>query len=426
VGIAVTRDDHNQTYGETTSAFGRDDHGAGFGETTSAPATIIPMTRTLRIEVPPAGSPRHATRTSVIERLLGLTASRAGTALYLTSQAPPHIRVDADVRVLEDEPPLSSTDVESAALELMPEAMRAAFRSGEPTEWVAEPGGIGPVRCSTFRDHRGPGAIFQLVSRRPVGAEHLGLTPEIIALATEADGHVLVAAPHANGKSTVLGALVDSINGQRANYVITLERQIRLVHDHRHALISQRALAGTADQMLAVARGALGERPDVLVIEELSSVELFQLALEAAGAGILVLASVTAPSTTAALTRLVELVPQDQRRDTQALLAERFRGAVAQVLLRNMAGGRVAAREVLLATSAVASMLSEGQFHDLPRAIESGRKFGLMSLTDALVNLVRNGSIDLREAYRKVENRDALVAALKRENVDTSMVERLA
>ena len=389
-------------------------------------ASVIPMTRTLRIEVPRAAPPRQPSARSEIERLLGIAAARGATALYLTTQASPFLRVDDDVQLLEGEPPMTSTEVESAVLELMPETTRDALRRGDPTEWVSELAEIGRVRCSTFRDYRGPGAIFQLNSFRPVGAEQLGLAPEIQALATETEGLVLVASPRGHGKSTLIGAFVDLINHQRSGYVIMLERQIRLVHEHDQALISQREVRGTADQVLNVARAALSENADVLVIDDLPSAELFQLALDAAGSGRLVFASVTAPSITAALTRIVELFPSDQRKEIQLLLAERLRGAVAQVLLRKTVGGRVAAREVVLATSTVARVLADGQLQDLPLAMESGRKYGLVSLTDSLVQLVRSGVVDAREAYRKADDRQALLLALKRENVDTSLVERLA
>ena len=387
--------------------------------------SVTPMTRTLRIDVPRVPS-RPLSARSGTERLLGIAAARGATALYLTTQAPPFLRVDDDVQVLEGEPPMTSTAVEAAVLELMPETMHDASRRGDPTEWVSELAEIGRVRCSTFRDYRGPGAIFQLSSFRPVSAAQLGLNPEIQALATETEGLVLVASPRGHGKSTLVSAFVDLINHQRSGYIITLEGQIRLVHEDDRALISQREVRGTADQVLNVTRAALTENADVLVIDDLLSAEVFQLALEAAGSGRLVIASLTGPSITAALTRIVELFPSDQRKDIQSLLAERLRGAVAQVLLRKAAGGRIAAREVVLATSAVGRVLAEGQLSDLPLAIDSGRKHGLVSLTDSLVQLVRGGVVDAREAYRKADDRQTLLLALKRENVDTSLLERLA
>jgi twitching motility protein PilT len=388
-------------------------------------AAVIPMLRTLRIEVPPSGPSRQA-KAPEVERLVALAAARGATALYLTTHSSPYIRVDADVHVLDGEPPLSAVDVESAVLEVVPETTREALRRGEPAEWVADFGDIGSVRCTTFRDHRGPGAIFQLISSRPTSAEQLGLAEEVRALATEIEGLVVVASPRANGKTTVLGSLVDSINRQRPAYVITLERQIHVVHEPQSALISQREVRGTKEELLNVARSAVRENPDVLVIEDLSSPDMCQVALDAAGAGVLVLTTVTAGSTTAALTRVVELFPPDKRRGAQALLAERLRGAVAQVLLRKTGGGRVAAREVLLATSSVTNAIADGRFEDLPQVIDSARKHGLVSLTEALVQLVRTGAIDLREAYRKTDDRNALVAALKRENLETSLLERLA
>ena len=450
VAAPAARDDHHDataapgheeraSYGELPSSTAREEHrsaaheGAaatredrsGFGDSTPI-ATIIPMTRTLRIEVPPPSPLRHTPRASQVERLLGLASSRHATALYLTTEAPPHVRSDAEVSVLEGEAPLTSADVEAAVLATMPDASRQAWRNGEPAEWATDVPGIGTVRCATFRDHRGPGAIFQIVSKRPVAAEQLGLPPEVRALATEAEGLVLVAATPGHGRTTLVGALVDLINKQRSNYVITLEREIRMVHDRQHALVSQRGISDAADHQLAAARAALREKPDVLVIDEIASADMLRLALDAAGACVLVVAGVTAPSATTALAQLVELVPREERRAILTTLAERLRGAVAQVLLRKPGGGRTAAREVLLTTAAVAAALSEDRLSELPAAIEGGHKFGLVTLTQSLTHLAKTGAVDLRELYRKSPDREALVAALKRQNVDIGLLERLA
>jgi twitching motility protein PilT len=460
------RDDYRSGFGEIAAPAARDEHHdataaplreerASYGDVPSTPAredyrsthevaastrddrsshsdyppvaTIIPMTRTLRIEVPPPPSLRHVTpRTTTIERLLNLASSRRAKALYLTTGAPPHVRTDAEVSVLDGEAPLTASEVESAVLELAPESSRQTVTSGDAAQWTTEVAGIGDVRCSTFHDHRGPGAIFQIISKRPVGAEQLGLPPEIRALATEAEGLVLVVSSPGHGRTTLVGALVDEINKHRSNYVITLEREICLIHDRHSALISQRQVRDTADQKLAAARAALREKPDVLVIDEITSADMLRLALEAAGAGVLVVAGVSAPSATVALTQLVELVPQDDRQTIVTLLAERLRGAVAQVLLRKPGGGRTAAREVVLTTAAVAAALADNRLRDLPSAIESGRKYGLVTLTEALTHLAKTGVVDLREVYRKAADRDALLAALKRENVDTGLIEQLS
>ncbi|MGE0864448.1 MAG: ATPase, T2SS/T4P/T4SS family [Vicinamibacterales bacterium] len=385
-------------------------------------APVLQLTRTVRIEVPqrPATS-----RASGIERLLRLAAARAASALFVTSDSRPSIRVDGDVRPLDGEAAMSRAEVEAAVMELMPASAQEAVGRGEPTEWITDFGETGSVRCITFTDHRGPGVVFRLMATRAATAEQLGLSREVQALATEPQGLVLVAGAHGTGRSTLLSALVDQVNRQRAEYVVTLERQIRFVHDNRIATVSQREIRGGADEALAAARAALREDPDVLVVDDLASAQMVPLLLDAASET-LVLVSITAPSATEAVERFIELAPASQRPGVQAAMAETFRGAVAQVLLKKSGGGRVAAREVLLATAAVSRAISDGIPGQLYVALEAGRKLGQVPLADAVAALVQSGAVDVREAFRKSPDRDRLLASLKREGIDTSAVERLA
>ena len=385
-------------------------------------APVLQMTRTVRIEVPPRAA---AMRGSGVERLLRLAAARAASALFVTSDCRPSIRVEGDIRPLDGEPPLSRADVESAVMEIVPEAEQEAVGRGESTEWLTEFADLGRVRCITFTDHRGPGVVFHMIATRAATAEQLGLSREVQALATEPQGLVLVAALPGNGKSTLVSALVDLVNRQRAEYVVTLERQIRLVHDNRTAIVSQREIRGGVDDALSAARAALREDPDVLAVDDLASAHMVPLLLQAASEG-LVFVSITAPSTIEAVERFVELAPADARAGVRATMAETFRGAVAQVLLKKSGGGRVAAREVLLATAAVVRVISDGSSGQLQAALEGGRKHGMVPLADALVGLVHSGVVDVREAFRKSPDRDRLLAGLKREGIDTSVVERLA
>ena len=176
-------------------------------------APVLQMTRTVRIEVPPRAA---AMRGSGVERLLRLAAARAASALFVTSDCRPSIRVEGDIRPLDGEPPLSRADVESAVMEIVPEAEQEAVGRGESTEWLTEFADLGRVRCITFTDHRGPGVVFHMIATRAATAEQLGLSREVQALATEPQGLVLVAALPGNGKSTLVSALVDLVNRQRA------------------------------------------------------------------------------------------------------------------------------------------------------------------------------------------------------------------
>jgi twitching motility protein PilT len=236
---------------------------------------------------------------------------------------------------------------------------------------------------------------------------------------------VLVTGQRASGKTTLLSALVDLINRQRAEYVITLERQIQLVHDNKSALISQREVRGSETDALAAAHGALRERPDVLVVDDLVSPHLVPLILTAASEGVLVFVSVAAAATADAVQRFVELAAPEMRPAVHHAMAESFRGAVAQSLLKKSTGGLVTAREVLLATAPVARMIGEGQFAQLPHAFEAGRQYGMQAFDDSLIEYVRVGLVDVREAFRKAPDRDRLLTGLRREGVDTRLVERL-
>ena len=388
------------------------------------PGVVLPMTRTVRLEGPPrVMSP---SRSSTVERLLRLAAARGASSLFLTAESRPYIRAEGDIRLLDGEALLSKAEVEAAVMEIVPEEVQDSVGGGEATEWIAELPELGRIRCTSFRDHRGPGVVFTMIATRAATAEQLGLPREVQALATEAQGLVLVAGSRGSGKSTLMSALVDLVNRQRAEYVITLERQIRLVHDNRAALVSQREIRGGADEALVAARAALRENPDVLVVDDLSSPQMVPLLLEAAADGLLVFVSITAPSTADALERLIDLAPAEMRISIQASMAESFRGAVAQVLLKKTGGGRVAAREILLATAAVTRLIGDGQLGQLPLALESGRRHGMVPMTDVLVGLVQAGVVDVREAFRKTHDRDRLLSGLKREGVDTSVVERLA
>lgn len=389
-------------------------------------ANVVPMTRTVRIEVLPRVSSSGSRTASDIERLLRVAASRGASALFLTSESRPWMRVDGDLRQLDTEPALSKADVERAVMEIAPESGHESIGRGEPTEWLVEFDGVGRIRCTTFTDHRGPGVLLRMIATRAATAEQLGLSREVQALATELQGLVLVAGSRSNGKSTLLSALVDLVNRQRAEFVITLERQIRLVHDHKSALVSQREIRGGAEETVAATRAALREGPDVLVVDDLVSPHMVPLLLTAASEGLLVLVSITAPSTADAVQRFIEVAPQEVRKAVQSATAEAFRGAIAQVLLKKAGGGLIAAREVLLATAPVSRVISEDQLGQLPLALESGRKHGMVSFTDALVDLVRSGTVDVREAFRKTPDRDRLLEHLKRDGVDTSAVERLA
>ena len=245
----------------------------------------------------------HATG---IDRLLRIAAARGASTLYLTSQSRPSIRVDGEISPIDGESVLSEGDVETLILDMIPERNREALRSQAGTEWMCDVADVGRIRCVTFRDHRGAGGIFHMIPARAISAEQLGLSREIQGLCAEADGLVLVAGPRSSGKSTLISAFVDLINRTRSEYIITIENQIKFVHENRGSLVSQREVRGDRNELLKVARAALRENPDVLVIEDFGSPEIVTLALDAAQSGHLVIGSLTAHTATDAVDRIID------------------------------------------------------------------------------------------------------------------------
>jgi twitching motility protein PilT len=387
-------------------------------------AVVVPLSR------PGAKAPHEPAAVTppddaALMRPLRAAAARGAATLYIVAQSKPMIRVEGEISALEGEPALSVAEVERLVAELAPPRKRDALQTGS-VEWLCDVPEVGRVRCLTFRDHRGPGVLFHMFPQRAIAGDQSALPREVQALLEQSDGLVLVSGTRASGKSTLLNAFVDLINNTRSDHVVTVESQIGFVHESRRSFVSQRETRGDSELAAAFARTALHEDPDVMVIEDLKTPDLVTAALDAAESGRLVLASVSALSTSAAVERLIELFPSERREKIRASLAGTLRGVVGQVLVRKAKGGRIAAREILVNTPAVAALVREGNTPQLPSALESGRHHGMVPLTDSLAAQVREGTVHAAEAYRKAPDRPALLEALKRDGIDTSFAERLA
>jgi twitching motility protein PilT len=393
---------------------------APLGET----GVVLPIVRpALKLQQPSphSSAPAASTEASLVELLRSAAAHRAST-VYAVVDTRPMMRVEGQINVVGTEASIAAGDVERFIFEFAPRNLVA----DTAPEWTCTVPGVGRVRCVTFHDQSGAGLIFHLPVADVSTAEEIGLGPEIQSLCGAADGLVVITGPRASGKSSMLNAFVDAINRTRYEHVITIESRIRVRHERRCSFISQREVRGDGDAIASAARSALREGADVLVIEDLRAPEALSAALDAARAGRLVLGSISAPSAPAALERLVDAFPADRRPQLRASLAGALRAVVAQVLVPKINGGRAAAREVLLSSPAVRKLLLEGATGQLPIAIESGRSLGMRPMVDALGALVRDGVVDIADACGVAPDRAALIAALERDGVDISGVERRA
>jgi twitching motility protein PilT len=384
-------------------------------EPAPAVAVVVPMARAnVRLE----SVPRQA-HVDPLQHLLQVGATHGASALYVAAQAKPSLRVDGEIHVL-DEQPLSEAELESGLRALLgARAHTDTFPVGdiEPFDVPS----VGRVQYFGFRDHRGLGGVFKMLPARAVSAQHVGLASPIQALCTEPEGLILVAGAHAAGKSTLVAALTDQINRTRRDHVITVENQIQFVHENHSAFVSQREARDERHFVEAV-RTAIKEAPDVLVVDHVMNADVAHATLEAAVNGHMVVAAVTASSTAAALERFVEFFGND-RAEARRTLAEHLRGVIMQTLLRKTGGGRAAAREVLVNVPAVGTLIADGQLGQLGSVMNGGRRIGMVPLNDALLALVQNGSLDVRQAYRKSPDQPEFVTMLNKAGMDTSFAE---
>lgn len=388
-----------------------------------ATGVVVPLQR---LGVPDEVGATPLSHGSRLDELIQRASSRGASTLYLVARSRPMVRVDGDVTGFDDERELETFEVDALIQELDIDPGGASQATSPIHEWIREVPDVGRVRCLSFHDHRGPGLLCRITAAQAASADQLGLAREIQNLVSWPDGLVLVTGHRLSGKSTLVSALVDLINQSRAVHVITFERQIRFVHESRRSFISQREVRGDAADLARAVRAAIREDPDVLVIGDMRAGEVVPVALEAAEAGRLVIGAFPAPGTVVALERLLEHVPAARRVEYRRMLAGTLRGVVGQVLLKKTGGGRLAARELLLNTPSVASLIAEGKLFELPKALDSGRQVGMVPLNDALAAFVRSGATDVREAYRGAIDRDGLVGVLRRAGIDTSFIERRA
>jgi len=387
------------------------------------PAVVVPLARNpIRADTSP---PQADDVRLALDRILRTAAARGASTVYLSSDAQPSLRVDGMLHVLDGEPALGPNHVAALLMALVPESGGHGLRTGTAAEWTSDVEHVGRVRCQSFSDYRGPGAVLRIMARAP-SVGQLGLAREVQALAGESEGLVVIAGPRSSGKRTLIAALVDLINRTRRVHVITIEREIAIAQTSGQSLLSQREIGGGDAQLLAAARAALREDPDVLVLEQIHTRELVDLALEASAKGHLVIGGMVARSASEAVDRALHFDAPERPRAIQRALADNLRGVVAQVLLPKAGGGRIAAREVLLASPTVAGLIAEGATAQLPMAIEGGRTLGMVSLVDVLVAYVQDGSVEISDACRYVNDREAFRMRLEQLGIDVAPLERLA
>ncbi|HSE53142.1 MAG TPA: type IV pilus twitching motility protein PilT [Gemmatimonadales bacterium] len=356
-----------------------------------------------------------------MERLLRRMVELGGSDLHLRSDAIPLLRKDGELLRL-DEPPISGARMEQLLQSIMTAEDYAGFTRDNDQDFAWEISGVARFRCNAGRDRYGPMAVFRQIPGEIKTVEDLGLSREVQNLCSLNRGLVVVTGPTGSGKSTTLAAMVDLINRTRSDHLITIEDPIEFVHQSKRCLVTQRQVGIHTRSFKTALRAALREDPDVVLVGEMRDLETISIAIETAETGHLVLGTLHTTTAASTLDRIIDQFPSDRQPQIRVMLSESLRGVVAQVLCRKVGGGRVAAREVLLSIPAVSNLIREGKTFQIPSIMQTNRKLGMVTLNDALLDLVESGTIEPKEAYLKSAEKTGLLASLKAKGVNTSFL----
>ena len=365
------------------------------------------------LEKPAApGAPELAAAGAEMGRLLTLLLESGGSDLHLRVGHPPILRKDGQL-VREDGPDLDEAKLYAMLLSTMTARDAAIFEENSDVDYAYELEGVARFRCNAGVDRGGPLGVFRIIPSRIPTCDELELGKAMRDLCSLNKGLVLVTGPTGSGKSTTLAALLDLVNQERSQHILTIEDPIEFVHTSKNCLITHRQVGVHTRSFRSGLRAALREDPDVVLIGEMRDLETVETAMATAETGHLVFGTLHTTTASSTIDRIIDQFPAERQAQIRVMLAESLRGVIAQVLCRKIGGGRIAAHEVLLYTRAVANLIREGKTFQLPSIIQTNRERGMMPLNDSLLDLVHRELVEPAEAYLRSTDKDGLETSLR-------------
>jgi twitching motility protein PilT len=336
-----------------------------------------------------------------IDAFFKLMNEQGASDLHLVSGQAPALRIRGDVerikyKVLDDD------DLRSMLYEISPEEKVKIFEESGDVDFGYEIPGLARYRANFFMQKNGVGAVFREIPSTIMTVEQLGLPSVVSKLATLPRGLVLVTGPTGSGKSTTLAAIIDVANRSRKDHIITIEDPIEFVHQSQSCIVNHREVGIHTNSFAAALRGALREDPDIILVGEMRDLETISLAIEAASTGHLVFGTLHTTSAPKTVDRAIEVFPANEQQQIRSTLADGLRAVIAQVLFKRIdIKARCVALEILIANAAVRNLVREGKTHQIPSMIQTGKKYGMQLLDDAIMDLYNKGWISADEAYMK-------------------------
>jgi len=334
-----------------------------------------------------------------LDAFFKLMVDQGASDLHLVSGSQPILRVSGELQRVRYGV-LESDDLKKMLYEVAPEYKIKQFEETGDVDFAYEIPGLARYRANYFVQKYGVAAVFRQIPDTILTAEQLGLPSVLNKLPLYPKGLVLVTGPTGSGKSTTLAALVDYANTHRKDHILTIEDPVEFVHKSRNCIVNHREVGLHTRSFTAALRAALREDPDIIMVGEMRDLETISLAVEAASTGHLVFGTLHTQSAAKTVDRIIDVFPHDQQEQIRATLADSLQAVVAQTLFkRRDTRGRCAALEILIATPAVRNLVRDGKTFQIPTVLQTGKKFGMQSLDDAILDHLEKGRIHPEDAY---------------------------
>ena len=348
-----------------------------------------------------------------IDPFFKLMNEQGASDLHLVAGSQPILRVHGDMERIKYKA-LDNDELKAMLYEIAPENKIKVFEETGDVDFAYEIPNLARYRANYFQQKWGVGAVFREIPSTILTAEQLGLPKVITKLSMLHKGMVLVTGPTGSGKSTTLAAMIDYVNRNKKSHIITVEDPVEFVHKSQSCIVNHREVGLHTKGFKSALRGALREDPDIILVGEMRDLETIELALEAASTGHLVFGTLHTQSAAKTIDRIIDVFPAHQQSQIRTTLSESLKGVIAQNLFKRIdKKGRMAVLEVMVVTPAISNLIRESKTFQIPSAIQTGKKYGMQSLDDAILDALEDNKISPEDAYDKSIVQERFIPFLK-------------